>query len=128
MRGKTSLVVKIKKAAYSQNVKDFSKNLIWAFIILMLISALYAVLTDSFKEKKEVTLSELVGKIRAGEVSEIGVTNAALDVTLKDGATVRTYKEAETGLTETLKNYGVTPEELQRANVKVKTGGALEIF
>ncbi len=109
-------------------MKDFSKNLIWAFIIFMLISVLYAAVTDSLRQKKEITLSELVSHIHSGEVSEITVSDAALDVALKNGEQVRAYKEAEIGLSETLKNYGVTPEELRAANVKVKTGGALEVF
>ena len=109
-------------------MKNFSKNFIWAFVILILLSAFYSLIAGQFKEKGELSLSDLVQKINLGEVSEIVVVDSSLEIKLKNGEEVRAQKELESGLTETLKNYGVDPEKLKPVMVKVKTRGAMNFL
>lgn len=89
----------------------------------MFVSAVYSMMAGQFKQVKELTLSELVLKINAGEVSEITIVDSTLEVRLKNGEHVRAHKELETGLTDTLKNYGVEPDKLRSIGIKVKTSG-----
>ena len=109
-------------------MKNFSKNFIWAFVILILLSAFYSLIAGQFKEKGELSLSDLVQIINLGEVSEIVVVDSSLEIKLKNGEEVRAQKELESGLTETLKNYGVDPEKLKPVMVKVKTRGAMNFL
>lgn len=109
-------------------MKNFSKNFIWALIILMLLSAVYSMLAGQFSGKKEVTLSELVSKINAGEVSEVAVVDSTLEIKLKNGEELSAEKELEAGLTETLRNYGVESEKLKAVNIKVKNKGAMNFL
>lgn len=85
-------------------MKNLSKNFIWILVILMILSALYSLIAGQFGTTEEISLSELVAKINAGEVAKITVVDSALEITLKDGKELRTHKELEAGLTETLKN------------------------
>ena len=106
-------------------MKNFSKNFIWALVILMVISAVYSIVAGQFSEQKEMTLSELVSKINTEEVGEITVADTTLQVKLKNGQEFHAQKEVETGITETLKNYGVDSQKLSAVNIKVETNGAM---
>lgn len=100
---------------------NFSKTFIYALIIFVLISGLWALVQGQFAEKKEMSLSELVAEINAGRVERITVEDDALAIRLKDGSEARSMKEAEAGLSETLKNYGVEAEKLGAVTIEVKT-------
>jgi len=65
-------------------------------------------------------LLKLSKKINAGEVASILVNGDKLEVTLTDDAKLLSQKEAETGITQTLNNYGVTPEALSSISLKIK--------
>ncbi len=99
---------------------NFSKTLIYALIIFVLISGLYALIQGQFRERREVALSELVADINAGKVERITVEEDLLAIRLKDGEELRSRKEAEAGLSETLKNYGVDAEKLREVKIEVK--------
>jgi len=109
-------------------MKDFSKKLMGAFVILMAISVAYSTITGLLQKQKEISLSEVVAKINAGEVASINVVDTALTVQLKNGETLAAQKEAEAGLTETLRNYGVAPEKLKDIQISVRNRTGLELF
>lgn len=101
-------------------MKNFSRNLLWAFLILLAVSAVYSFVADEFRGIEEISLSTVVEKINAGEVAEISVADSRLEITLRDGATVEAQKEVEASLTETLANYGVDAEQLKAIDITVR--------
>ena len=101
-------------------MKNLSKNFVWALIILMALSVLYSSVAGLLTPQQEISLSEVVTKINAGEVEEISVTDTTLEVKQKNGEVVMVQKESEAGLTETLRNFGVEPAKLQAINITVK--------
>src|SRR3989338_10471688 len=109
-------------------MKNFSKNFLWALIILMLLSAVYSMLAGQFDVQKEITLSDLVAKINAGEVGEIKIIDSSLEIKLKNGEELNAEKEIEAGLAETLRNYGVDPEKLKTVNLKVENKSAMNFL
>ena len=107
-------------------MKLLSKNVLGAILILMFLSFLYTSFVGTFKEVKEISLSDLVAKINQGQVSKIVVRNSDLDITLKDNAEFKSKKENEAALSETLKNYGVSEEKLRAVGIDVSNpSGAL---
>lgn len=102
-------------------MKNFSKTFVYAIIIFVLIAGTYALLQGQFAERKEITLSELVANINAGSVEKITVEEDNLTVRMKDGAEARSRKEAESGLLETLKNYGVDQSKLKDTGIEIKS-------
>lgn len=94
----------------------------------MFISALYSTVAGMFHGQKEVSLSEVVAHVNAGEVLEIAVIDSTLEVKLKSSETVVAQKELEAGLTDTLRNYGVDPEKLKGVNIAVKNRGGLNFL
>ncbi len=109
-------------------MKSFSKNMLWAVIALIVISVIFAEITGTTKEVKEITLSELSSKIEAGEIQKISVSGDTIEATLKDGGFVETQKEGEAGLTQTLKNFGVSEEKLRSVEINVKDESGSQIF
>mgnify|MGYP000222701728 CR=1 FL=1 len=97
-------------------------NVLFIFLIILAIFSLFA---EKPSETREVTLSELAGEIKEGRVEKISIEGEKLSVTYRklENATSSVMgiskKEAESSITETLGNYGVTPEMLQAVNVEV---------
>ncbi len=102
--------------------------MLWAVIALIVISVIFAEITGTTKEVKEITLSELSSKIEAGEIQKISVSGDTIEATLKDGGFVETQKEGEAGLTQTLKNFGVSEEKLRSVEINVKDESGSQIF
>ena len=67
-----------------------------------------------------ITLNELATQINDGKVKDILVNGDGLDITLADNTQEKARKEADAALTESLKNYGVAPEQLRSVNISVK--------
>ena len=106
-------------------MRNFSKTFVYALIVFVLISGLWTLLAGQFTERREFSLSELVANINDGKVEKITVEDDTLTVRLKDGAEARSRKEAEAGLSETLKNYAVEPAKLKDVTIEMKAlGGA----
>ncbi|OHA02825.1 MAG: cell division protein FtsH [Candidatus Sungbacteria bacterium RIFCSPHIGHO2_02_FULL_52_23] len=106
-------------------MKKFSKSLVWAITILLGISLLYSAVAGLTAQDKEISLSDLVAKINAGEVAAIDIVDASLAVKLKNGEELSAQKEAEAGLTETLRNYGVEPAKLKDVQIAVKSSSGM---
>lgn len=94
-------------------------------MILMMLAFLYTSFAGMFREVREISLSELVAKINAGEVAKIVVRDSDLDVTLKDDSELRSKKENEAALSETFKNYGVSEEKLRQVSIDVQNPSGL---
>lgn len=118
---------KTKKTKQSA-MQSLSKNFIWAVVILLLVSALYSVLSGPLQEKTEIPLSEVVAKIQAGEVSKISINESKLTILLTDESEVYAQKEPETGLTETLENYSVDPQLLKGITIEVQSRKGMQLF
>ena len=101
-------------------MKSFYKNIIVGFLILLSISLVFSSLMSLEKKPSKLSLNDLALKINNDEVKEITVSGSNLKVILKDNTEFEAQKEAESGLTETLKNLGVNPEALQKVSIKIE--------
>ena len=97
----------------------FSQHLIIVFLVFMLISALYSVITETTKKVEEISISELAKDVTAGQVKKIEVAGEKLTIDFNDGTTKTAKKETESSLSESLKNYGVDPKDLNKTEVVV---------
>ncbi len=102
-------------------MSNFTKNIIWAVVTLIVISLLFSLFVSSGKQPENLSLNQLASDINAGQVSKIIVNGNDLSITLKDGTNAVSQKEAESGLTDSLKNFGVDPTKLQGVDVEVQS-------
>lgn len=101
-------------------MKNLVKNIAIIFLVFLLISSIFTFFNSPFSEEKKVGLSTLVNEINEGKVNQITVRGDTLLVELKDGVKQRVKKEAESSLSETLANYGVSPEKVKEINIGVE--------
>ena len=99
---------------------NFYKHLFFAITTLIVISMVFSLFMVPAKEPERLTLSQLAEKINAGSVAEIIVVADDLEIKLTDGTKAVSQKEAEAGLSETLNNFGVTREALQKVTISVQ--------
>lgn len=120
--------INMAKQTYKNPFRNFSKQLAWAFVILFFIALLYSVITGMRESVKKVTLSELVSEINAGTVAKIIVKENVLEITKKDGSKESAEKETEAGLSETLKNYGVSSDKLSAVTLEVQSSSGFSFW
>ncbi|MBN2197920.1 ATP-dependent zinc metalloprotease FtsH [Candidatus Wolfebacteria bacterium] len=101
-------------------MKLLYKNIFWAIITLLLVAFLFSFFGNINSQKTVLSIDQLASKINAGEISKIIVNGNDLEVELKDGLKAVSKKEAEAGLSETFRNYGVEPSALQQVGLEIK--------
>ncbi len=100
--------------------KIFKNIIAPTLIVFLLLSALMTLYNSPTKKAKEVSLSEIVQQINEGKIEKITVDGSRLKVKLTDGNEEKSSKEAESSLVETLSNYGVDKDKLQKINIDIK--------
>lgn len=98
----------------------FMKNIVTIVIVFFVVSGILILAQDSAPRPETVSLSALVSQINDGQVKKIDVSANDLSIELVDGKTEKSQKEAESSLTETLKNYGVDAGKLAAVSVDIK--------
>lgn len=99
-----------------------------AVFMLMALVALYLVVAQNTSEPTIIPVSELAQNVSAGTVTEILVDGEKLTATYADGSEKFSKKELESSLTETLSNYGVTPEALAKTAITIKEKSGFAYF
>lgn len=98
----------------------FIRHLMTVFLILMIIAAVYSLLTETSQKPEEISLSDLASEINSSNISKITVAGDNLAIELKNGDKKISKKETDTALTQTLTNYGVLPSKITEANMEIK--------
>jgi cell division protease FtsH len=104
---------------------SFSRMILIGLLILMIITGLYSLITESATPKEKISISQLVSDINGGTVSKITVKGDNLEIVYKDGSQKTAKKEPETALTQTLSNYGVSKENLDKVSINIEEPSSL---
>lgn len=101
---------------------NFWNNMLSTLLLLIVITAAFSYFTDSQVKPEQLTLTDVVGQVKAGEVDTIVVRGAALEVSYKDQTRTpgEAKREIDASVTESLSNLGVTPEELAAVTIDVQ--------
>lgn len=114
---------KQRKYQPRRNTLNMITNVLLVFLIIL---AIFSLISERKVGTREVSLSELANEIKNNQVKSIVVEGDKLTVEYipLEGATSTpagiSKKEMESSLTESLGNYGVTPEILSNINVSIK--------
>jgi len=105
-------------------MKKLSKNFVIVILILLSISALFALFSNPFEEIESIPLSEVAQGINEEKIEKIVVMNTELTISYKDGSEKESIKEFQGTLPETLLALGVSQEKLSEVIIepKEKTG------
>jgi cell division protease FtsH len=99
---------------------QFGGQIVMALLLFMLIIGIYSAVTDGRRSTEIIPLSEVARAVSADQVSTIIVRGDSLEVIFHDEEVRRSQKEGEMGLTDSLLNYGVTPEQLSAVLIQVE--------
>ncbi len=107
-----------------REAERFIWNIVVSIAILLLIVGMYTTFNSSAKKVEDVAISEVAKQVAKGTIDKIIVEGTELTITYNDGtAEQKSKKELESSLTETLANYGVTKEALDKISIEIKTEG-----
>ncbi len=101
-------------------MNTFSKNAFWAITTLIFVAVIFSFLLSPAAEPATISINQLADRVNSGEVVKIVIEGNDLAVTMKDGTELTAKKEFESGLSETLKNYGVSPIALKDVSIEVQ--------
>lgn len=101
-------------------MSNLSKNIVWAIFTFIFISFVFSFFLTNTKPPENLSLNQLADDINSGQVSQIKVNGDNLSIKLKDGTLATSKKEVESGISETLKNLGVSSTAMQAVDFQVQ--------
>jgi cell division protease FtsH len=109
-------------------MQSFSKNIATGVTILLFSAIIFSAFTGQRAEPKSVSMNELVSSINDAKVKSIVVNGNDLAITFKDDTKATAKKEFESGLSETLVNYGVAQAALRDVSFSVEEESGLRFW
>ncbi len=104
-------------------------QVIIALAVFLVLSGAYTVAREYFLSKtQQVPLSQIATDIAAGNVAKLVVAGDTINATYKDDSKKESRKESETSFTDTLKNYGLTTEEIASVQIDVQDQGGIRFW
>ncbi len=119
-----------KKPMLQVGPGNFWNNFLSILLLLLFITALYSYFAEQQVTPEELAISDVVGQVKAGEVSELIVRGNTIEISYND--TTRTVgeakKESDAAISETLTNLGVTNEQLSQIKIDVQNETGLAFW
>ena len=102
------------------NMRSMRNNIIYLILLVALAIFLVTSLTRNSQNLPAVEIGALAQMARDGEVERITVSGEELTAKLESGKEVRSRKEGEDSVVETLVNLGVSPEAFGDGEGQIK--------
>ncbi len=99
---------------------SFFSNILTILLVFLLLVSAYSYFSERKDKVEPLSLSQLATDIRDSKIKEIAIEGTDLKVTYVDDTTKESKKEIEGTFSETMKNYGVLPEELSLIKIEIK--------
>lgn len=101
---------------------NFWNNMLSTVMLLVFVALAFSYLSEKHVEPEQLSISEVVTQVRAGEVKEIVVRGAELEINYTDETRNKAVAKRETdaAVSDSLINFGVTPEELSKITIDVQ--------
>jgi cell division protease FtsH len=101
---------------------NFWNNMLSTVLLLIAITMLFSYLTDNRVEPEQLSVSEVVSQVKAGEVKEIIVRGSILEIAYVDETRnkAEAKRETDAAVSDSLTNFGVTEEQLAAIKIDVQ--------
>ncbi len=101
---------------------NFWNNMLSTVLLLIFVTALFSYLTDKQVQPESLTLTDVVSRVKGGEVKTIVVKGDELEIAYNDETRSMgiAKREVDASITETLTNLGVTYDELSKIKIDVQ--------
>lgn len=109
--------------------KSLSSYIISAVLMFAVLIGLYSALSDvGGKKTEEIALSQVARMVDAGEVKTISVDGQDLSIVKNDGTKLKSKKESDAGIVETLGSYSVASDKLKAVDISVVSPSGFIFF
>ncbi len=109
--------------------RSLSSYIFSAVLLFALLIGGYSALSSvGEKAPSVVPLTQVARMVSAGEVKSVTVDGQDLSLVKTDGTKLKSKKESNAGLVETLASYGVTPEKLAAVDISVASQSGFLFF
>ena len=110
-------------------MKSLLKNILIAFIIFLVIASIFSLTQEIQNNKAEkISFSQLAEQINDDQVKKVLIKGNKLNIELKNGRKEVAYKETESSFTQSLKNYGISPEKIKGIEIDIKEESNLNFW
>tara|TARA_Y100000310_G_scaffold38150_2_gene35738 strand:+ start:1246 stop:3111 length:1866 start_codon:yes stop_codon:yes gene_type:complete len=109
-------------------IKSLTKNFLIILLIFLIISGIFTLVYQPFEEIKEIPLSQLVQDINQEKVKGILISGNNISITYTDETEAKSKKEIESALSQSLINYGVDNEKLNKIEIKSEEAGGIMVW
>jgi len=99
---------------------SFWKNFLVVILIFLTIGAIFSLFFYPTTNNSEISATQLASDINEGKIKSITVSGTAIDIIYNDNGIATSMKEANTSITDLLKNLGVSQENLQKISIDIK--------
>jgi cell division protease FtsH len=101
---------------------NFWNNMLSTVMLLVFVALAFSYLSEQKVEPEQLSISEVVTQVKAGEVREIIVRGSELEINYTDETRIDgvAKRETDASVSESLINFGVTPEELAKLTIDVQ--------
>jgi cell division protease FtsH len=106
-------------------MKSFFKNIAIAFLVFLALASFFAMWQTPIYHPEEISLSEVAKLINEEKINKIQVEGNNLKIELKNDKPKKAKKEAESSLSESLKNYNISSEKLAKIEIKIEEKSGL---
>ncbi len=101
-------------------IKNLIKNFVLVLIIFLVISSIFSFFFQPFGQEKQVPINKLAEEINQGKVKKITVSGSDISVTYNDNTQGVSKKESGTDISQTLINFGVEKDKLEKIEIDIK--------
>jgi cell division protease FtsH len=98
---------------------SYLSNILTVLLVFLLLVSAYSFFAERKEKTEVVSLSQLAVDIRQQQVKEVAIDGADLHIVYTDDAKKDSKKELEGSFTDTMKNYGVSPEDLGAVKITI---------
>lgn len=95
-------------------------NIVGTLLIFVLIIFLYSYIVERQSKLETIAFSVLAQDVQQGKVTSITVKGEDLEISYTDGTKKKSKKEISTAISDTLVNYGTTPQQLRAVSIDIK--------
>jgi len=113
--------LKMKNSGQGRIAGKFASQILTGLLVLMLVVSIFTLFSNKDTPATEVIpISQVARDITAGQISKLVIKGDEVNATYASGTEKISKKEVESSISDTLKNYGVTAEALDKIVIEVK--------
>lgn len=117
--GLSSLDIVVFRNIPPMTMRPLHKQMAVGVLILVVLGYALSAISLHNNAPEAISMGTLADRVAAGEVTSITVEGNDVTATLSDETQVKTRKESEQSVVETLETYGVDAERIRAANITI---------